>query len=654
MESNKRSGTISPEPTVVNSPFMETPTDILSSAGVLAQHIPGFQVRTMQQEMAEAILQALLDDESLICEAGTGTGKTFAYLVPVLMQGQKTLISTGTKHLQDQLYHRDLPTVHTAMNATSRLALLKGRANYLCLHRYHQAEDIIQSPRQRDELQVLETWVQQTESGDLSEALAEDSAIRPWVSSTADNCLGQECGYYEECHVLKARKKALESDIVVVNHHLLLSDMTLRDSGFGELLPNIDTIIFDESHQLPELASQFFGISFSSRQCLDLANDTRIAFQQEAWDVPGFVDICYELDTAVRKLRAGFRDSENKIDWASIRENSVHWQGLEELQDALQKLAEAIDAIKERGKQLESCFKRNLLLKERLTGFLSEGDDEVVQWLELRGRGLLLHQTPLNVAEVFQQRLQHYQCHAVYTSATLTVNQRFDHFSRQLGLEEIQGLQFPSPFDYQQQTLLYLPPDMPMPAESRYTQTVIERALPVLNASRGRAFLLFTSHRALQFAAQLLQQHKDYVCYCQGTAPKQELLEGFINTENALLLGTASFWEGVDVKGAALSCVIIDKLPFAMPDDPVLRAREHELKKQGKNLFIEYSLPKAIIQLKQGVGRLIRDPADFGVLMICDPRLLQKSYGRKFLNSLPAMTRTGDIEDVEAFYRKKA
>lgn len=606
----------------------------------------------MQQDLSENIYRAMVDAESLVCEAGTGTGKTFAYLIPAMLSGMKVLISTGTKHLQDQIYHRDLPEIHKILKTSTSMALLKGRSNYLCIQRHKLADEIVKTPKLHSELSDVNDWARQTETGDLTEILSESADIRPWVTSTTENCLGQDCEHYDDCYVLKARRKAAQADIIIVNHHLLLADMSLRETGFGELLPNVDMIVFDEAHQLPDLASQFFGSNFSTRQCLDLSNDIRTAYHNEAWDVEGFEDLTYELDKWIRNFRAQFTFNEQKISWHKIISDDKIMLIVEKLNETLKTLTDGIDKIAERGKELESCFKRAVQLQGRLDSFLFDEDHEYVQWLEVRGKGLLLHQTPLNVSKEFQNRLQHYQCNGVYTSATLAVGENFSHFSNQLGLQDVEAKTWPSPFDYEKQTLLFLPDDMPVPQERHFTETVVERALPVLKASKGRAFLLFTSHRALKIAASLVTDKINYPVYVQGEAPKTELLESFRNSDNGVLLGTSSFWEGVDVKGSALSCVIIDKLPFAMPDDPVLKARGAKMEEQGKNVFMEYQLPQAVIALKQGVGRLIRDENDYGVLMICDPRLRTKSYGRIFLKSLPKMARTNSLDDVEKFYEK--
>ena len=629
---------------------MNSAAELLGDHGPFPNLIPDFKSRSGQQELAEAIQNALMNETSLVCEAGTGTGKTFAYLVPVLLSGRKVIISTGTKHLQDQIYFRDLPIVQKALQASLSATLLKGRNNYLCLHRFKHAGAAIQSPALYDELEKVRQWSTATERGDLSECLPEAAAIRPLVSSTQDNCLGQECADYENCYVLKARRRAAKADIIVVNHHLLLADMHLRETGFGELLPDIDAIIFDEAHQIPELASRFFGSTLSSRQCLDLAHDARTAWHDEAHDTEGFEQISYALEKQVSQLRTLFKADELRTEWHAVMNNEEIKQAFNELQRLLNELQDAIDQIAERGKELESCYQRACLLCTNLQRYLDSDDDESIRWIEVRGRGVLLHKTPLNVSSVFQNHLQHYQCYAIYTSATLSVGNRFNHFAEQLGLTNVSAETWASPFDFNQQALLYLPEQMPQPNQAEYTAAVVEQALPLLKASGGRAFMLFTSHRALREAVQLVRSRVSFPCFVQGEAAKMQLLQSFRDSQNGILLGTSSFWEGVDVKGRALSFVIIDKLPFATPDDPVLRARTRKMQEQGKNIFMEYQLPSAVIQLKQGVGRLIRDPADYGVLMICDPRIRTRAYGKTFLNSLPALRQTSKVPEVLAFF----
>ena len=633
---------------------MQTPTDILDERGALSGLIRDYSIRPQQIEMAETIQGAIDNQESLICEAGTGTGKTFAYLVPAIMSGYKVIISTGTRHLQDQLFSRDLPLAQKAIGRPLNVALLKGRANYLCLHRLGQAEtDQRHLADQATSFLIdIRAWSQQTDSGDLAELshIPEDSPVRPACTSNADNCLGQECDFYDDCFVFRARRHAVQADLAVVNHHLFLADMVLKESGYGELLPAAEVVVFDEAHQLPELASRFFSETLSGRQLLELAADAKAAYFEEAADLPDFPGMldCYEK--AVRDLRLSFSGEDKRVAWSDLKENQEVSSALTALLGEADAICRILDAFADRGKLLENCYKRMAAALTMLDRFNEGVEGEYVQWLEIRGHSFFLHQTPLDIAEVFQTRMTEYECLSIFTSATLSVNRQFDHFSAQLGLGEVKAHGWDSPFNFSTQSLLYLPPGLPDPGTRDFTRSVVEKSVPVLELTRGRAFFLFTSHRALRQAAGLIKDAVDYPILVQGDAPRTELLETFRRTAHAVLLGTSSFWEGVDVKGQALSCVIIDKLPFAAPDDPVLRARLKQMEEQGRNPFLEYQLPEAVINLKQGIGRLLRDKNDYGVLMVCDPRLRTRSYGKFFLNSLPEMRHTTELTAVENFF----
>jgi len=631
--------------------------DILSETGPFADCLDGFTVRPQQQQLAQTIAEVLSNDDSLVCEAGTGTGKTFAYLVPVLLSGKRVIISTGTKHLQDQLYYKDLPIVRKALNVPVVTALLKGRANYLCLHRLEYGDENFSYISKEDlsELPMIKQWATQTDKGDLAELtnLPEDAAIRSRIVSSAENCLGQDCSFYDDCFVFKARRKANEAEVIIVNHHLLLADLALRESGFGEVLPKADTIIFDEAHQLPDLASDFFSQTLSSRQFTELFNDTTVAYLTDASDMEEVQDEIRESQTSLRKLRLSFGRKERRSAWNEVFADKEIKEALQDFLDHLITLEKYMDILEERSKSLENCWRRCNNMIEMLQTFMERETEELIQWLETRGQGFLLHQTPLDISAIFQARLAEHGCNCIYTSATLSVAGDFTHFTDQLGLSQTNAQSWSSPFDYQKQALLYLPQGMPEPGESIYTEAAINMALPVIEASQGHAFLLFTSHRAMNEAYRLLAGRIDYPLLRQGDAPRSELLQSFRITKHAVLLGTNSFWEGVDVRGKALSCVIIDKLPFAPPDDPVFRARAAKMQENGQNPFMTYQVPKAVINLKQGVGRLIRDANDYGVLMICDPRLISKSYGKVFLNSLPNMRRSTELADVDEFFFEK-
>lgn len=633
---------------------MLSASEFLGLGGPFAQHVSGFAPRAQQQEMAEAVATALANHDTLIAEAGTGTGKTFAYLVPALLSGKKVIVSTGTKALQDQLFHRDLPAVREALGVPVTVALLKGRANYLCLHRLQLAESEgrFRSRIQAGEVVRIRVWAGRTRSGDIAELadIPEDSAVWPLVTSTTDNCLGQECPSYNDCHVLKARRSALEADIVVINHHLFFADLALREEGFGELLPAAQAVILDEAHQLPETATHFFGVTLSSRQLLELARDAVAEQIKEAGDMPELASASEHLEKAVRDLRLALGIEEQRGAWQEIKAQAHVTQVLDTLREHLQMLSQLLEAAAPRGKGLENCWRRAVQLLEHFDQATESHMDQHVHWFETFPRSFAIHSTPLDSAEIFRTHLIKQKCAWIFTSATLTVGNRFEHFAQRMGLEDATMERWDSPFDFAQQALLYLPTAMPNPADHRYTEAVIEAALPVLKASGGRAFLLFTSHRALRTAVELLENRIPYPLLVQGSAPRAELLNRFRALGNAVLLGTSSFWEGVDVRGEALSCVIIDKLPFASPGDPVLQARLEGIREQGGNPFLDYQLPQAVLALKQGVGRLIRDSTDRGVLMLCDPRLLEKSYGKMFFDSLPPMPRTRSLEDVQYFF----
>lgn len=626
---------------------------ILNSTGLLAEHLTGYRHRPQQQAMAEAVAAALAAGDTLICEAGTGTGKTFAYLVPVLLSGRKVLISTGTRNLQDQLFQRDLPLVRAVLKAPVRIAMLKGRSNYLCRYRLDTA---LQDHRNRfaelrRQLSVVRQWATVTHSGDVAELdLPEDAPVWPAVTSNSDNCLGQECPNWGRCHLVEARRRAQEADLVVVNHHLLCADLSLRDEGFGEVLPGADCFIVDEAHQLPEVASSFFGLAVSGRQLLDLTRDLELAYRREAGDMPELPYRTAELRRGVRDLRLYLGEESRRGPWRDLAEDPDTLQALEQVHTRLHDLCLVLTPLRGRGKGLDSCIARSAEFEQNLTRLTEDEASEDIRWYETLGQGFRLHRTPLQVADIFQSYWERHPAARVFTSATLAVGERFDHFARQLGIEEARTERWESPFDYGRQALWFVPRDMPDPGTQDYGTAVVEVAVPILEYSRGRAFLLFTSHRALRATAQVLESRVSYPLLVQGSAPRAELLERFRHLGNAVLLGTASFWEGVDVRGEALSCVIIDKLPFASPEDPVLAARIKALRHRGGNPFRDFQLPQAVIALKQGAGRLIRDDRDRGVLVVCDPRLLSRSYGRAFLDSLPPMLRSRDLQEVRRFF----
>lgn len=632
---------------------MDDLTDVFGPQGLLAARLPGYSYRAQQQAMAECIAQIIRTAGTLICEAGTGTGKTFAYLVPALLSGRKVLISTGTKNLQDQLFHRDLPLVREALGVPARVALLKGRANYLCRHRLQLAigEPVRSEPSFGDQLSLVREWSRSTRRGDISElGIPEDAPVWPLVTSTSDNCLGPSCPDWQNCHLVNARREAQAAELVVVNHHLFCADLALRDAGFGEILPGADCFILDEAHQLPEVATSFFGIVLSGRQLLDLARDTELEYRREAGDAPELLERVTSLRRAVQDLRLSLGDGDRRGPWEDLRADGRVMRALGSVTRRLAALADGLKALQGRGKGLDACLARGNDLTARLTLLGGTDTPEQVRWFETQGRGFRLHQTPLQVDHVFRDQIEHGRAAWVFTSATLAVGERFDHFASQLGIGSARTERWDSPFDYARQALWFVPRAMPDPSDPGYNAQVRELACELIGYSRGRTFLLFTSYRALREVAEGLTGRIPYPILVQGGAPRAELLERFRDLGNAVLLGTASFWEGVDVRGEALSCVVIDRLPFASPGDPVLAARIEALRKRGGNPFTDFQLPQAVIALKQGAGRLIRGVEDRGVLVVCDPRLLGRSYGHRFLASLPAMGRTRELEEVKAFF----
>jgi ATP-dependent DNA helicase DinG len=625
---------------------------ILGEHGPLYRALEGFKVRPAQQRMAERIHAALQSRELLLVEAGTGTGKTYAYLVPALLSGLRILISTGTRTLQDQLFHRDLPLLAGALGRPARITLLKGRSNYLCRARYADIGRQAELPTASTDplLRRLRDWSLATRSGDLVELpdLPDAHPLRPQITSTRENCLGMKCGEFSRCHVFEARRAAMEADIVVVNHHLLLADLALKEDGFGDLLPSVDAVILDEAHQLPDLASEFFGVNISSRQAEILISDLKRALNAAGFSAPACSALTSQPEQAVATAHSLLGRVERNVSWQELRDE-VH-EGLEALQRSWLELGAQLDTASS-APELQQCAMRARALAGSLAQIIGDASDDVgsvgARTVSTHERGFSLRLLPYEIAERFRALVAQANNAWIFTSATLAVGEDFSHFAGRLGLASASTLRFDSPFDYASQALLYLPAGLPEPSDPAFGDAVIDTARPLIASARGGAFLLFTSHRALRAAAERLrgQLPAGQPLLVQGSAPREQLLRQFRTSGHAVLLGTASFWEGVDVQGSALRLVVIDKLPFASPEDPVVRARIEFLTSQGSNPFKDYQLPEAVLALKQGVGRLIRSEDDHGVVVICDPRLTRRAYGRIFRDSLPpmAVTRTAEV-----------
>lgn len=624
---------------------------VFGPASPLAACLKGFSPREGQAGMAVAVASAIHNSENLVVEAGTGTGKTLAYLIPALLSGGRVILSTGTKTLQDQLFHRDLPVVTGALGRPAKVVQLKGRSNYLCLQRLHAWRDAETDTESAMLLQEIESWSVATRSGDIVEVdgIPEDSNIWAKATSTQENCLGNQCEFFDRCHVIAARQAALAADIVVVNHHLLLADMVLKDEGFGELLPGCDAVIIDEAHQFPDIAQGFFNVNISSRRLLDLAGDLRAEGLVNMPAAPEPGKLADRLIKSVRDLRLVLPAEGSNLMWDAAGRSLS--QKLDIVIECLDSMIVWLDDCDESLQSLQRCRERACAAVDTIERISGADESAGLRWLGLTRLGFTLNYTPVEIAEGLQKLLAAQSCAWVFTSATLAVGDSFGHFVMRMGLEEPRTLLISSPFDYAAAGLMYLPEGMPDPAAADFTQAVINVLLPLIDASRGRAFLLFTSHRALREAAAILRDNAklDYPLLVQGEAPRSKLLEQFAALDKPLLLGTASFWEGVDMRGDTLVLVAIDKLPFASPGDPMLKARLEAISQNGGKPFFDYQLPQAVLGLKQGVGRLIRDTEDYGVVVICDPRLSSKSYGRQFLKSLPPFPVTSDLDRTIAF-----
>lgn len=630
-----------------------------STDGWLSQNITGFRPRAAQLEMAQAVGKAVKFATPVVVEAGTGTGKTFAYLVPALLSGKKTIVSTGSKNLQDQLFNRDLPTIQKALKYKGKVALLKGRANYLCLERLDQvvAMGVLGDKSVLADLKKVTKWHHSTKTGDLSECvtIAEDSPILPQLVSTTESCLGSDCPHYKDCYVVQARRKAMEADIVVVNHHLFCADMAVKETGFGELIPEAELVIFDEAHQLPDIASQYFGQSLSSRQLFDICKDTHIVYRTELKDVAQLGKASDHLTKVVQDFRLLIGgEGQHRGNLRDLFQDKKVVDGLNKVAENIDFLSEVVKKSLGRSETLDKIFERLAEVKIQLKKLMDTTVTGYCYWYEANGRSFGLHITPLTVADKFGEQLKNQQIGWVFTSATLEVGGKFDHFCQRLGIENAEQLVLQSPFDYQNQSLLCVPRYLPDTNKTNTLTALGQLLKPVIEANQGRCFLLCTSYYMMRGLADFLREHSSLNVLLQGETSKSRLLEKFVKEDNSVLVATQSFWEGIDVRGDDLSLVIIDKLPFTSPDDPLLKARMEDCKLQGGEPFSDIQIPEAVITLKQGVGRLIRDVSDRGVVIICDSRLVMRNYGQIFLKSLPHSKRTRDLNSVIHFLKNMA
>ena len=640
-------------PTTGRSPGPEPATaGFFAPEGPLARVLSGYEERPAQQELAAAAARVLTDGGLLLAEAGTGTGKTLAYLLPAAELGRRVVISTGTKNLQEQLVGKDLPLLARALGRDLDVAVMKGRGNYLCLLRFRSFSEA-GSFRRLDEVplyRAVEAWAPGTETGDRSEIGDLPDSVDFWreISAASENCIGQACPDFDPCWVTQMRQRALEADLVIVNHHLLCADLAVKDGSYGEVIPHYDTLVVDEAHLLEDVATQYFGVQVSSHRFDELARDVERelkAAHLDARDVLAEVEALRHRAERLFKLLALGRGQRLAPGWRKGR--------VEEESDALlmrlDGLKTAILALPERPEPVTALAARAQAAREDL-GFVLEADtDGHVFFVEARGRGVFLKATPIDVSGLLRERLFEPLRACVLTSATLAVDSGFEYLRSRLGLAPTEQLLLPSPFDYERQAILYVPRGMPDPRAAAFAERAAQEIAQLLELSRGRAFVLFTSYSNMHAVAERLAGEVEFPLLMQGEAPKAALLETFRRTPGAVLLATASFWQGVDVAGEQLSCVIVDKLPFASPADPVVAARIERLRQRGDNPFADYQVPVAILMLKQGLGRLIRSGSDRGILAVLDSRLVERPYGSRFLASLPPVRLVHDRASLAGF-----
>lgn len=628
--------------------------------GPLSNIIEGYQLRPSQVEMANMVDSALLKQESLIIEAGTGTGKTFAYLAPALMKGGKVIISTATKNLQDQLFNKDIPKIREALNIPVKVNLLKGRSNYLCQLRLEETARQDQFVNEEDgvHFEKIKKFNDHSKTGEISEVqgVPELASVWPMVTSTADHCLGQSCDFAKSCFFLKARKEALSAEIVIVNHHLFFADFVLKDEEVSEILPKANTIIFDEAHQLPDIASIFFGNNLSTNEILKLVQDIQALFEKIGKSKKKLATHSLQIIENINTLRALFPAQIHRLTYEKIQNFEDFTSSLQSINNILLKFDKFFSLIDDQSPEQKKIYERYSKVCEKLSPWLTKKNNNYVYWLDIFSKSIQLNMTPFSIAESFDKFKAENKMSWIYTSATLAVNESFNFFQSMMGLNQAKAKKLDSPFDFKNNACLYVPNNMPEPNSVLFTLSLIKKIYPLIQAAKGRTFILSTSLKAMSEISALLKNEFDerninLPILTQGEDSKKILIDRFKSYGNAILIGSMSFWEGIDVRGSSLSLVIIDKLPFQSPGDPVFESKINRIKMQGENPFMTFQLPKAIITLKQGVGRLIRDEKDKGVLMICDPRIIDKPYGKRIWKSLPAFKRTRQEIDVTSFLK---
>ena len=635
--------------------YMKNMDEIFGENGLLHDKMDGFVPRSTQLKMAESVSEAIRFNGRLVVESGTGTGKTYAYLVPVILSGKPTIISTGTRHLQEQIFHRDLPEVVRMLGRDVGIQLLKGRSNYLCRYRQKQQgqQTSLIGKKNTESLEIIDKWAARTQTGDIAEidTISEKSPIWSLVTSNSDNCLGGKCPEYQHCFVNRARKNAMEADIVVVNHHLYFSDLTLKDDGFGALLPEHKVVVFDEAHSLAEIASVFFGQTISSSQITDLLTDiARTEIEENSaveLQIPSD-----RVSRSITEMLTHIKKSSKEPDTLDSIRNAEFDRVFQLLLDHLEALKNCLEEAGAAGEGLAQCFERIKGYVGQLWTWSDDNDGSTIAWFETGKSWFRLHLTPLEVGKYFYKHLDSPQKSWIFTSATLAVNDDFSAFLGRIGLsqQETDTFRWESPYDFPNNTRLYLPSELPDPRNVRFPEALASTILDITRVSQGRAFCLFTSFAMMDKVYSMVKDKMRWPLFKQGSLSKQHLINNFLLTANSVLFGTSSFWQGVDIRGESLSCVIIDKLPFDSPSTPVLKSRLRHCGEQGGHPFMDIQLPDAVIALKQGAGRLVRSETDKGVLVICDSRITAKPYGKIFLNSLPPMTIVYSLEDIESFY----